>query len=664
MRASKLLQAQQLPLFVLRVPKLRPLAQAGGESPGASKAQLVGGASSEPLISFGRRHLSVWAADAKQGKLRLMQAQEQKSAKLSEAIARANCLCRMSPNEFLLGDSSGSLLLLVIICGANQETPATKSATTKRRATGEPLKSTEASNARYSIEAIKLLSGSLGGGGGGGGDEGICCVTRISGSLFMSADAACTIRFWRINRKRQADAKTSANEEIQCELLSSISLPPDLGFICALVLAQYNLRDSIVEFYVISTSNSILFGSVKLRLQTGNRADAGDSSSEQRHQQQADLLLANSSLSVVYEGHETSVSALVADSARQHGPKQSASCLDDRLYFTCSLDCRICKWNGRQLVWKSMLPSACVSLACHPLGCVLAVGSIDGTVYILDKTTGLLISYFPLTPVRINCLAYSSDGSLLAAGCSNGSIFMLPVDEAGLKYKKVSIFQSPNAVVSLQFSRDNRYMLTSTVGPNSGYQELILWDLPNFRYMRDDVKLTADKIHWFDSICSGSEDVRAIWENAHLSNGLTAEGGEPHDAKAGRQTSLVSRRPPQRRATNTRTGKPQTVEQQFVVNLSCHRLIRDQATKESHEGAPAGNFVIASDTRGYLRLFQYPAYDIQQGFYAIRVSSSAVNCCRFLAAAAAAASSSADSPPVDYFVSTSLDGSICLWALE
>lgn len=198
--------------------------------------------------------------------------------------------------------------------------------------------------------------------------------------------------------------------------------------------------------------------------------------------------------------------------------------------------------------------------------------------------------------------------------------------------------------MSLQFSVNSHYILTSIT--NGSYQELILWDLPNFRYMRDNVKMTADKIEWLDSICSGSEDVRAIWENANLMIGVGATSDN---------LELLSLKSPRLAARRKSSSTSLTDSTSTIVNLSCHRLIR---SSQQPTGEPSkNNFVIASDTRGYLRLFRYPAYDIQQACVEVRVSSSAVNCCRFLTSRGG---------PTDEakFVSTSLDGSICLWALE
>ena len=189
-------------------------------------------------------------------------------------------------------------------------------------------------------------------------------------------------------------------------------------------------------------------------------------------------------------------------------------------------------------------------------------------------------------------------------------------------------------------------MLTSVT--HGAYQELILWDLPNFRYMRDNVKLAADKIGWHDPICSGSEDVRAIWENTNI------------DHEAAKQPQLAPKAKSAKRTSSSR------LLDSFmnVVNLSCDRLIRgstsDQQGEDAARTGSAESFVIASDIRGFLRLFRYPSRDIGQAFYEARASSSPVNCCRFLVQSKNMVCGSDEVR----FVSSSLDGSICLWTLD
>lgn len=195
-----------------------------------------------------------------------------------------------------------------------------------------------------------------------------------------------------------------------------------------------------------------------------------------------------------------------------------------------------------------------------------------------------------------------------------------------------------------------------------------MWDLPHFRYMRDYVKLTADKISWFDPICSGSEDVRAIWENANLANEDEDDSGnllEPVVMAAAAPAKGKTKPMIKRQSLNASSNMADPAGK--VVNLSCHRLIRSgrmMTTTTSSASKPqqqinTEDLVIASDTRGCLRLFRYPCYDIQQGFYEFRLSLSPVNCCRFLSG-----SCQSEATSQVEFVSTSLDGSICLWSIN
>lgn len=612
-KVNKALQANQIPLLLTTLKEKQQQQQ---------QEQAL-----DVMLSFGRRHFQIYSVD-QQMKLKPLKANE-KSQLFIEIIVNATCLSHVDEkSEIIVGDNEGNITLLNLdFCSAQLQSSPSKT-TTNTNTNNQTLNYNINTVTLYGIsnrmqEKNVLLNVPI-------KQPAITCLVHISRSLFASADSESVIKFWRLHRL----ATTDKNQiDWSCRQVSSVSLPPDLGYICAIIISKYNRKQALVEFYVVTASNAILFGQMRF----------GD-------QQNA----CTWSLSVVYEGHESSVSNLVADCVSKEELKKSQSATRQQVvehtdYFTCSLDCKICKWNDKNLIWKSMLPSACSSMALHPTGFVLAVGSADGTVYILDKVSGLLISYFPLTPVCINCLSYSRDGLLLAAGCSNGSIFILPVYERGLKYKKVSIFQSPYPVISLQFSKDSCYLLTSVT--HASYQELILWDLPNFRYMRDNVKLAADKIAWFNAICSSSEDVRAIWENANLSLATTSATGGGSNETALLPTN--SRQQMQSKRLSTTSTNSFTDSTTTVVNLSCDRLVKSNDDKDQTKG----NFVIASDMRGYLRLFKYPAYDIQQAFYEIRVTSSPVNCCRFLMPKNKLAKESVK------FVSTSSDGSICLWAL-
>lgn len=176
--------------------------------------------------------------------------------------------------------------------------------------------------------------------------------------------------------------------------------------------------------------------------------------------------------------------------------------------------------------------------------------------------------------------------------------------------------QSPHPVVSLQFSGNNQFILTSI--SNNNYQELILWDLSNFRYMKKS-KIPQD-IEWFNATCSASENVRAIWDNDNL-NQLADNN----------QNQIATRQ----------TANKQQQQQQpapTVVNMSCHV-------------SNSNKLVVASDGNGHLRLFKYPCREPTMGFYQRRYSSMPAVVVRFLS-------------DDQHFVSSGSDGSVSLWGLQ
>lgn len=427
LKVNRPIQASQTPLIVAKMSSNKRPTDEANKSVAANRVQAI--------VTAGCRHFYVSLSDPKQGILKAITGDD-KNLQYSEAISKANCWICWSPDEFLTGDSDGNISLMSMSWPDNIDSnTASTSNSTKNPSTSSSAKIT---NQQYKFKINELIPLCNVNSVATKGDNqntlaiahSITCISKISPSLFVSGDTSSAIRFWRFQRGSDT-MNRSTNDRQQnptCIQLSSITLPTDIGYVCNIIASKYSRHQSMVEFYIVSTSNSILFGSIHLE-----------------PDQPTGAILAKASLSVVFEGHETPIVSLVPDYPLGNQGRKNRPVNDDlqsnNFYFTCSLDHKICKWNGKSLLWKSVLPSACASLAVHPVGFVLAVGSGDGTVYIVDKISGLLISYFPLTPVCINCLAYSRDGALLAAGCANGSIFILPVSEKGLKYKKVSLFQ-------------------------------------------------------------------------------------------------------------------------------------------------------------------------------------------------------------------------------
>lgn len=144
-------------------------------------------------------------------------------------------------------------------------------------------------------------------------------------------------------------------------------------------------------------------------------------------------------------------------------PKEAA-------FYSAALDQKVCKWNEKTLIWRTTtevsrsfagfsLPKIafqrlcfscfllfieqfqCVSAAVHPSSQAMAAGSVNGTIFILNTKDGNIVSQLPVSQVCIGCLSFSPDGDLLAAGCQDGVMYLLPVSEGGFAYEKVSVLK-------------------------------------------------------------------------------------------------------------------------------------------------------------------------------------------------------------------------------
>ncbi|XP_054159536.1 echinoderm microtubule-associated protein-like CG42247 [Oppia nitens] len=349
-----------------------------------------------------------------------------------------------------------------------------------------------------------------------GHEASITCLQLIQNNILITGDMDGTVKTW------------DANDE-QFRLLNAIKLPPTSGAISSITRVHYpNAESDAIEIYIGTSMNMILRGSA---LQATN-------------------------YTVIFEGHSLAVRGLAVD------PR-------DACFYSSALDQKVCKWNEMHLIWRTTTESQCVSAAVHPSGEVLAIGSVSGVIYVMSAADGTIISQLPVSKVCIGCLAYSADGDLMAAGCQDGILYILPVLDNGLSYEKVSVLKGPFPILSLQWSTDNQFILTS-VNENN-YQELLLWDLPNCRYMKGLSNFAESNINWFDPTCSGSEDVRGIWDNHYL---------------------------------------------QDVVNLSCHC-------------SPTTRYLVSGDEDGVLRLFGYPCTDSKAAFFEYKQGGGSITEARF-----------------------------------
>lgn len=209
-------------------------------------------------------------------------------------------------------------------------------------------------------------------------------------------------------------------------------------------------------------------------------------------------------------------------------------------FYTASLDQKVCKWDRSGMIWKSDSDVQGISSSVHPDGQVLAIGSANGIISIINTVSGEIMQHLQITEVCIGCLAFSFDGNFLVAGCQDGNLHVLPVKDNGFSYNKVSILkvrtfgllretiliifarahcqywpfngQWTLSLSSLQWmiiiTKSSSYVSWNWRLPNFNFNQS-KGDLPNTRYIRN-VTNFSDNLKWYNATCSGLEDATGI----------------------------------------------------------------------------------------------------------------------------------------------------------
>ncbi|KAI1301465.1 putative echinoderm microtubule-associated protein [Halotydeus destructor] len=114
---------------------------------------------------------------------------------------------------------------------------------------------------------------------------------------------------------------------------------------------------------------------------------------------------------------------------------------DVELYIGTSMNQILFGSAARATNFSLVFEDSTISIASHPSGKAVAVGTIGGLINILSAKDGTLISQLPICQSSIGCLAYSPDGDILAAGSSDGVMYLLPSSQDGYTYEKVSVLK-------------------------------------------------------------------------------------------------------------------------------------------------------------------------------------------------------------------------------
>lgn len=85
----------------------------------------------------------------------------------------------------------------------------------------------------------------------------------------------------------------------------------------------------------------------------------------------------------------------------------SAAHPEDELFATAGMDKAIILWRKQKLIWNVAVEFECISLAFHPYGSALVVGTTAGNLLVLSVESGEVLSTVRVCAAALNCMAFN-----------------------------------------------------------------------------------------------------------------------------------------------------------------------------------------------------------------------------------------------------------------
>lgn len=80
---------------------------------------------------------------------------------------------------------------------------------------------------------------------------------------------------------------------------------------------------------------------------------------------------------------------------------------EEEIFATAGCDKNIALWRKQKLLWTCHSGYECVSLAFHPFGAALAVGSTEGHLLVLNAENGSTMITLRVCGSPLNCISYN-----------------------------------------------------------------------------------------------------------------------------------------------------------------------------------------------------------------------------------------------------------------
>ncbi|XP_013399114.1 echinoderm microtubule-associated protein-like 2 isoform X2 [Lingula anatina] len=176
--------------------------------------------------------------------------------------------------------------------------------------------------------------------------------------------------------------------------------------------------------------------------------------------------------------------------------------------LTCAYDKHVYMWDPQThaLLWSKQLQEEAHSACIHPDGEVAVIGTRDAKWLVLDLLqNGQVIFEDTDGKEQIECVEFSPDGSRLAVGSRDNSVYLYNVTDSGHQFDRIGRCTGHSSYIThLDWSMDGQYIQT-----NSGDYELLYWDastgdqIPSAQHMRD--------VEWATQYCTLSFNTLGLW---------------------------------------------------------------------------------------------------------------------------------------------------------
>lgn len=191
---------------------------------------------------------------------------------------------------------------------------------------------------------------------------------------------------------------------------------------------------------------------------------------------------------------------------------------NESAFFTTSFDKMVIKWTTakHKILWKSHIGKAGCCLSTDLKGRQLAVGTQTGHIEILNAHNGMHVASMDISKYRIDCIAFSPDGTMIAAGSHDGLIHILDIQDGGQGYMPSKPLKGhPTFVTHIDWSGDSKYIQSV-----DGQYNMINWDVEKKTKINDPrVLRDAD---WHSYSCTTGYPVTGPWTNMEDSTHINA----------------------------------------------------------------------------------------------------------------------------------------------